>query len=166
MDQMSYVDFLTLAISLVSVVLSLISMYRTQQLAKEQMKLAEEQIELERVTAELSKKQIKQIENDDQQRHRPNLHVILNRVGRNYYFLVTNLGDGSAYGLNFELVDCNESPIVDGELGRFPLKELKSQGSVKIRASIHLGSPLSYNVRLSWKERDDSAKVENFHLDL
>lgn len=152
---MTYVDFLTLSISILSVIIAAVSLIRTR-------KLAAEQLELERVTAELSAKQIQQIEREDQQRQRPDFHVDLTKLGNDHYFLVANRGDGSAFDLNFELIDCSNSPLYEDSVRMFPYAELKSQARVKVPAAIHLGSPRSYNVRLMWKERDGTEKSEDF----
>jgi hypothetical protein len=152
---MTHVDFLTLSISILSVIIAAVSLIRTR-------KLAAEQLELERVTAELSAKQIEQIERDDQQRQRPDFHVDLTKLGNDHYFLVANRGDGSAFELNFELVDCSNSPLYADSVRMFPYAELKSQARVKVPAAVHLGSPSSYNVRLTWKERDGTEKSEDF----
>jgi hypothetical protein len=152
---MTNVDFLNISISLISVIISAISLSRTR-------KLAAEQLELERVTAELSAKQIAQIERDDQQRQRPDLHFDLIKIGKEYYFLLANRGDGSAFDLNFELIDCLDSPLYEDSIRMFPYPHFKSNAELKIPAAIHLGSPNSYKVRLTWRERDGSEKSEEF----
>ncbi|MEZ6138889.1 MAG: hypothetical protein R3C53_28725 [Pirellulaceae bacterium] len=154
---MTLVDYLTLSISLLSVIVAAISLIRTRALAAEQL-------ELERVTAELSAKQIELIEREDQQRKRPDFHVDLTKLGNDHYFLVANRGDGSAFDLNFELVDCANSPLFADSVRMFPHSELKAQSRIKVPAAIHLGSPSTYNVRLTWKERDGVDKSEDFSV--
>ena len=152
---MTNVDYLTISISLLSVIVAAISLLRTRTLAVEQLKL-------ERITAELSAKQIQIIEREDQQRQRPQFHVDLTKLGNDHYFLVANRGDGSAFDLTFELVDCTNSPLYDDSVRMFPYSELKAQSRVKVPVAIHMGSPSSYNVRLHWKERDGADKSEDF----
>ena len=152
---MTLVDYLTLSISLISVVIAVTSLVRTRRLAAEQL-------ELERVTAELSAKQIAQIDAEERQRQRPDFRVDLTKLGNDHYFLVANRGDGSAFDLRFELVNCERSPLYDDFVRMFPYAELKAESRVKVPAAIHLGSPGEYTVRLTWKERDGSEKSEDF----
>jgi len=152
---MTLVDYLNLSISLLSVIVAAISLIRTRALAAEQIKL-------ERVTAELSAKQIEQIEREEHQRKRPDFNVDLTKFGNGHCFLVANRGDGSAFDLNFELVDCVNSPLYAEAVRMFPYSELKAQSRIRVPAAIHLGSPSTYIVRLSWKERDGAENSEDF----
>lgn len=154
---MTHVEFLTLSTSILSVIIAAVSLIRTRRLAAEQ-------IELERVTSELAAKQLQIIERDDQQRHRPAFYVDLTKLGNDHFFLIANRGDGSAFELNFELVDCSYSPLYADSVRMFPYAELKSQARLTVPAAIHLGSPSSFNVRLFWKERDGTEKSEHFSV--
>jgi hypothetical protein len=101
---MSNFETLTLLVSVLAVVISTISLVRTRKLAKEQL-------ELERVTAELSRLQIQNLEEDRESKTKPKFNVTLSKLGQSSFFYISNTGEGTAYEVNFELIDCEDSPL-------------------------------------------------------
>lgn len=153
-------EILTLSVSLISVIIAVKSLVRTQKIATEQLKL-------EKITAQLAEKQITQIDDAAHEKTQPKLHVDLTKLGKNYKFLIANRGDGSAYNLTFELIDCPDSPLSQSEVSeKFPYPELKSQARVKLIAAIHMSSPRTYLVRLKWADTNGTESSEDFHVSL
>ncbi len=160
-------ELISLLIALLSVMIAVTSLVRTRKVAEEQRKIAEEQLRLEKVTAELAAKQISQIETAEREKALPKLHVELTKLGKDYRFLIANRGQGSAFNVSFELVDCPDSPVSERELSeKFPYPELRSQSRVRLLAGIHMGSPRTYVVRLSWSDANGTEYTEDFHVSL
>ncbi|UXD87658.1 hypothetical protein [Thalassolituus hydrocarboniclasticus] len=149
---MSEYEILSLLISILAVVVSAVSLVRTRKIAKEQL-------ELEKVTAELSRLQIDSLNEEKSNKDKPSFNVTLTKLGKSYNFYISNTGQGSAYNVNFELVDCEDSPLCNDVEDKFPLPEMKPNSRVKLIAAIHMGSPLKYQVRLSWQNKEG----ENFN---
>ncbi|WP_123420599.1 hypothetical protein [Gallaecimonas pentaromativorans] len=141
---MSGYETLTLLVSVTAVIISTVSLVRTRKLAKEQL-------ELERVTAELSRLQIQTLEEDRESRTKPKFNVTLSKLGKSSFFYISNTGEGTAYGVNFELIDCDDSPLTGDFSEKFPHPEMKPNSRVKLYAAMHMGSPLKYQVKISWK---------------
>lgn len=152
---MSNFETLTLLVSVLAVVISTISLVRTRKLAKEQL-------ELERVTAELSRLQIQSLEEDRESKTKPKFNVTLSKLGKTSFFYISNTGEGTAYEVNFELVDCEDSPLTSDLSEKFPHPEMKPNSRVKLIAAMHLGSPSKYQVKLSWKNSSGENQSEIF----
>ncbi|MEZ8594043.1 hypothetical protein BCU22_010035 [Vibrio cyclitrophicus] len=153
---MSQYEFLTLVTSLLAIVVSLISLVRTR-------KIAQEQLELERVTAELSKVQLRNLEEENKAKNLPKFNVTIQRLGKNSFFYITNTGQGTAYNLNLELVNCPENPLYDIE-HKLPHPEMKPNSRVKLNAAFHMQSPLKYEAKLTWEDAEGNSLSENFWL--
>ncbi|TCK08643.1 hypothetical protein [Marinobacterium mangrovicola] len=153
---MSKFEILSLIISTLAAVISCVSLVRTRKLAKEQL-------ELERVTAELSRLQIESIAEEKSDKTKPKFNVNLTKFGKSYNFYISNTGQGSAYNVDFELIDCNDSPLSTHELqDMFPHQEMKPNSRIKLMAAIHMGSPRKYQVKLTWENADGEKYDETF----
>jgi len=153
---MSKFEVLSLLISALAAIISTVSLMRTRKLAKEQ-------IELERVTAELSRLQIESIAEEKSNKTKPKFNVNLTKLGKSYSFYISNTGQGSAYNVNFELIDCEDSPLSSHDLqDKFPHQEIKANSRVKLLAAIHMGSPRKYQVKLTWENESGEKYEEMF----
>jgi hypothetical protein len=157
---MTYYEALSLLASTISVIIAATLLVRTRRLTEEQLKLA-------KLTEELSKKQIVQLDLQEKAKGLPKIHADIVQLGRDYAFIIANRGEGSAFDLNFELVDCPDSPLLERNLkDNFPHPELRSQARIKLCAAIHMGSPTKYIARISWHSADRTSYSEDFHLAL
>ncbi|WP_220721339.1 hypothetical protein [Agarivorans litoreus] len=156
---MSKYEIISTLVSLLAIVVSSVSLVRTRKLAKEQL-------ELERVTAELSRLQIEGIEQEKAEKIKPKFNVTLSKLGKSYYFYITNTGQGTAYDVNFELVDCEDSPLTSDVPEKFPHPEMKPNSRVKLIAAIHMQSPLKYQAKVTWKDSEKENHDETFWLTL
>jgi hypothetical protein len=148
-------ELLILLTSLLAVVVSFVSLVRTR-------KVALEQLALERVTAELSKMQMKNIKEENDAKNQPKFNVTIQRIGKSSHFYVSNTGQGTAYNVNFELVDCSDSPLTSDIKEKLPYSEMKHNSRFKLMAAIHLNSPYKYDVKLTWLDCDSNPQYENF----
>lgn len=138
-------ELLTLSVSVVAIIISAVTLVRTR-------KLASEQLALERITAELSGLQIKGLEENEKLKTKPQLNVALTKLGSSNHFIVSNTGRGSAFNVNFELIDCLHSPLNSDVNHILPYPEMKPSSRFKLLASMYIGSPLKYQVKLTWQE--------------
>lgn len=156
---MSKYEIISTLVSLLAIVVSSVSLVRTRKLAKEQL-------ELERVTAELSKLQIEGIEQEKAEKNKPKFNVTLSKLGKSYCFYIVNTGQGTAYDVDFELVDCQHSPLCSDVSEKFPHPEMKPNSRVKLIAAIDSLSPLKYQAKVMWKDFENESQSEIFWLTL
>lgn len=154
---MSGYEFLTLLVSVGALLVSLASMRWTHKISKEQL-------EIERVTAQLSTRQLQVLEEEQKAKNMPKFQVTISKLGKSSCFYIVNIGEGSAYDVNFELIDCESSPLVSDYYEKFPHPEMKPQSRVKLLAAFHMQSPLKYQVRLSWKDEFGAQQEESFWI--
>jgi len=158
-NNVSKYEIISTLVSVLAIIVSTISLVRTRKLAKEQL-------ELEKVTAELSRLQIEGIEQDKAEKTKPKFNVTLSKLGKSYYFYISNTGQGTAYNVNFELVDCEDSPLTSDASEKFPHPEMKSNSRVKLFAAIDMQSPLKYQAKVMWQDAEQENHDEKFWLTL
>lgn len=141
---MSEYELITLLVSLLAVIISTVSLVRARRLGEEQLKL-------ERITAELSAYQIKEIEEREGLKDKPNIKVRLAKTGDGSEFVIANAGQGIAYDIDFKLVDCNENPLYDAQY-KLPCPELRPSTTLKLRASFHMNSSMQYQALVTWRD--------------
>ena len=156
---MSKYEILSTLLSLLAIFVSTVSLARTRNLAREQL-------ELEKVTAELSRLQIENIEQEKADKTRPKFSVTLSKLGKSYYFYITNTGQGTAYDVNFELVNCEDSPLTGDALKKLPHPEMRPSSRVKLVAAIHMQSPSKYQAKVTWKDFQHKSHDETYWLTL
>lgn len=153
---MSQFEIISTLVSVLAIIISSISLVRTRKLAKEQL-------ELEKITANLSQLQIENLAEEKANKNKPNFNVTLSKLGKSYYFYISNTGQGSAYNVKFELVNCEDSPLISSELeDMFPHPEMKNNSRIKLIAAIHMSSPRKYQVKLSWEDSNKNQCDEVF----
>lgn len=151
---MTEFELLTLLVSVVAVVSSTVSLVRGR-------KLGQMQEELTRISAELAKRQIESHDQAVLERKLPQLGIHISKLGEASHFVITNVGQGGALGLNLELIDCDDNPLVTvAEL--LPCPELKPRSTLKLLAVFHIGSPMRYQARLTWRVGTGEADSETF----
>ncbi len=115
-------------------------------------------------TAALQKKQLERIEQEERERSRTRVTVALSDEGRgNYAFHIQNIGGAPAYDVNFELINCPSSPLIAGDVAE-KIPVLAPAGDVRLIAAMHLGSPRTYQARVSWKHADKSQASQELTL--
>lgn len=157
---MSQSEMASLGISLISVVIALVSLVRTR-------KVENEQLELQRITADLSRKQIRQLDEQDQLQNRADLRVRFEPKSQSdWIFVIENRGSGSAFSLKLELLNCTKSPL-EGGVSFVQLQgEVKSHDEARIPAHIPLNGDIGYDVRLAWKERGGTERSEDYAVSM
>lgn len=153
---MNYYELITLLLSLLAIVVSLVSFLSTRKIAKEQL-------EIQRVTTELSKVQLKNLEEENKDKNYPKFNVTIKTSENNSFFCISNTGQGTAYDLDFELLNCLDSPLYDVE-HKLPYPEIKPGSCVKLNAFFTMQSPLKYEAKLTWEDTNGNSVSEKFWL--
>lgn len=154
---MKYIITPEICISILAIIISTVALIRSNKVAQEQLKL-------ERVTAELSKKQLELLQAEEASKAKPKLNVTIQQLGQNNCFYITNRGSVNIYNVNFELIDLQprDHPLLDAH-EKLPHKELRAESVLKLRAVFHIGSPSKYEVKLSWTDEQGNPFEELFY---
>jgi hypothetical protein len=139
---MTLYETLTLLASLLALVVSTVSLVRGRKLGQVQEDLA-------RISSELARRQIDSLDLATLEKAVPQLGVHITTLARSSYFIITNTGQGSAFNVDLELIDCSDNPLVTAS-DLLPCPELKPRSTVKLLASFCLASPLRYRCRILW----------------
>jgi uncharacterized membrane-anchored protein YhcB (DUF1043 family) len=155
-------EIASLLIAIVAVVISVVSLVRAR-------KVQAKQLEFEAVTAALAKKQLELLEKEEQTQEQARVTAELVKVGRtDYRFVITNLGVAVASDVNFEIDPKSlDNPLVANECARkLPYPSLQPGQSFTLIAALSMGSTMSYNTQLKWKNPDGSQGINNVHLSI
>lgn len=152
-------ELLTLLLSIIAAVISVISLVRTR-------KVQEEQMRLERVTAELSQRQLERLAQEDDEKSKAYIHVTLEQSGTDYRFWIRNQGKAKAKDVWVTLdSEGPDNPIVGSEYKKkIPIPFLSSGGEVSLIAAIHMGSCGKYKISARWINEDQSQSNDEFFL--
>jgi len=154
---MPNVDQLSLFVSIVAVVISAVALVRSR-------KIAEKQLELEQHQADLARKQLEQIAQQERQAELAAVDVQLEGYGTTYELIIQNLGQAEARNVDIQWT--SEPPrFYDGEVdSKLPIRRLKPGGNLSMRIALHLSSPRSYEGRITWSNADGSGAADEFAL--
>jgi len=114
-------------------------------------------IELERVHAELSQKQLAEMENLERQAHKAHLRCHMEQQGNSHRFVITNKGQAEAVNIYFGLEEGNEhNPLVRGDFEeKIPFPSLSGGDSYYLLAQIPLTiRQPTYSISLRWENED------------
>jgi len=155
---MTAYELISVVASFVAVVISGVSLLRTWHLQRQQLRLNE-------VTEQLSRKQLSVLAAQEAATARARVVADLTKFGSDWYFTITNQGPAPARSVNFELVDCADSPLVEGDYEqKVPIPLLQPGQTTRLLAALHQGSPTRYNAKVSRTNTDGLGVCENFYL--
>jgi len=141
----------------VALVIAAISLTRTR-------KVASQQIELERITAELSAKQLEMLQAREAALSKAQIDVDLEGYGSDYNFIISNVGGAEARNVTFK-IEGEDDPVVSSEYkDKIPIPSLRPGKSVQLMAALHSGSTFKYKVLVSWQNPDASTEQDEFFL--
>ncbi len=156
---MTTFELLYLLTTLLTVFIATVALVRTRR-------IQEGQARLDRITSELAAKQLEFLKRAEREQAQASVVAELVKEGRtDFAFYVSNAGPVMAYEVNFELLECADSPLVKGDYDRkIPAPSIAPGSRVRLIAALHMGSPLTYRARVSWKNPDQSTMSEEFFL--
>lgn len=133
-----------------------------------QRKLQREANELQRVTAELSKRQLETIEKEEAASKVANLDVQIERNGQSYALVLTNYGPSPAFQVQLTPMGVGEEELLffPEELeAKFPIKRMFPSGRAILTARVYIGSPSSFKIRIDWLD-GNGQRTEEFNVTL
>lgn len=136
---MSFYEIISTGVSFLALVIAVLSWLKSNKLAK---------------------LQIQEIEERNKLKNKPSLNIAISPCHRSNHFVIANRGEGSAFNVNLELIDCEDSPFASDFYEIMPHPELKPAQAVKLLAIIHANSPLKYQVKLTWNENSSNQIFE------
>ena len=154
---------------LVSVILSGIAVLVSLVVWNGQRRLQREANELQRVTSDLSKKQLQLINEQESAKHQAKLSLDLVRDGKSYRLILSNKSSADALAVDLRPTGTasEESFLIESELAeKFPHKRLRSGEQIRLIAAITLGSPLLSTFHVTWHNANGSTAMEEFTVSL
>lgn len=150
-------QIVTAALATVAVIISLVSLFRTWKLQRQQMRLQTKQEELIDPQLESLRKQAATTLAPAQEK--ADVRVDLEPLGRDYKFIVINWGRVPARSVTFDL-DLKEgrsSPLVKGDYDeKIPIPELAPGSRCALSAAVTHGTGTVFQARWSWRNPDGS----------
>ncbi len=155
---MSEFEVLSIVVACLALVISLV-------VWSGQRKLQRESNELQRVTAELSKRQISIIDRQELASTKAELTLSLKAENDDHKLVLRNLGPSDARDIYLESL--GETPedvlIIQQEVDeRFPMARLQPSEEVELMANVYMGSPFIFRVRVRWIEGKNHQRQEEF----
>jgi hypothetical protein len=130
-----------------------------------QRKLQREANDLQKVTAELSKRQLELIDQQEAARNQSELLFNLAEEGRSHKLLLKNLGPADAFDIEIESLGTKQEDVllVREEIDeRFPMRRLRSGETAKLNAAIYVGSSMVFRLRARWKTANGTQRQEDY----
>jgi len=124
-----------LGFTIITAIIAFVSLYRTR-------KITRIQIDLEKISAQLSKKQIERMEAQEEAATRA--YVDVEFVGDKIY--ITNTGGAKARNVQFDVKDATKPYPENQHRDMFPISNLSPGKNVTLIAAISAGHPLKYSV--------------------
>ena len=156
---MTSYEILTLLISTLAVFVAVISLIRTRSISEKQLKL-------EKITAELSKKQLQQIKEKELAEEKAYIDVEFVDSGDNNQIILTNHGYSEAKDVKLKIYG-EYNPLIPSEYEeKFPVKLLRPGKFVTLWAADEFGTPDNYEIEVSWIDPDGSKKIDKQHIHL
>lgn len=129
-----------------------------------QQRLQRESNEMQRATAQLAKKQLELLAQENEASHKAHISLDLIKEGRtSFRFVITNIGSADARNVNLELLlnKPSDNPLIESEVkSKLPAPKLTPGNSLSLIAALHMGSPRAYRAKLIW-ENPDGTKGED-----
>jgi hypothetical protein len=143
---MTTFELLCLLTTVLAVVISVTALVRTRRTDK--------------VVADLAAKQLASLDRAERAR----VVADLVREGpHDWAFHILNRSDVIAREVNFELLDCPASPLVQNDYKqKIPASALAPGGRIRLVAGVHMGSPTTYRARVAWMNPDSTTDSQEY----
>jgi len=144
---MTRYEILTLLVSAVAVIISTVSLVRTR-------KIAAQQLDLEKITADLSKKQLEKIIESEEEAEKASIELELLSLGVKNELQIINSGMAEAKNVSIKVLG-DYDPTVENDFKRkIPIKSLLSGKSVSLIAVRGFRTPPNFDVEVTWENLD------------
>jgi hypothetical protein len=159
---MSRYEIFTLLVGIIGALTGVTSLIRTHLIAKKQL-------EFQATAAALAKRQLLALTREEAAKRKADVGVALVQVGRGEYrFVISNDGDAPAENVHFRIADNSpDNPLIDSECKqKLPYPKLDPGQSSKLIASRDMGSAVTYQTYISWRNQDGSTDSRDLHVSL
>ena len=121
---------------------------------------------LEKVSAELSKRQLERMDQEEKDKRNADVKVTLEKYGTGFKFLIRNHGKAKASDVWITLdSDGSDNPIIGSEYKeKIPIPFLNSGDEVSLTAAIYLESSGKYKLSARWINEDKTQSSEEFFV--
>ena len=158
---MSYFETLVLLLTLVSIVIAFVALYRKRRVQEKQLTFEAKQAELAAYT--LSRKK-----EADAQKQQGSIAVGVNLRARGLYNVnLQNVGDVPVFNvqLKIEGKDTNCSPLMAGEEKKFPIERIDPGIPRSVAIVTHKLCYFPFKVLLTWRDPDGTQRSQESVLD-
>lgn len=164
MEPLTLPQLVTAALALVAIIVSFVSLRRTTRTQEQQVRLHKKQEELTDLQLELLRKQSETASSTPATSppERADVRVDLDRVGRDFKFIITNWGRVPARHVTFdlELQPEDRSPLVSGDYDlKIPIPELAPGSRVPLFAAVTMGMKPAFPAKWTWRNPDGSVET-------
>lgn len=123
---------------------------------------------LERITAELSQRQLELLAREDEEKNKAYIHVALEKSGTDYRFWIRNKGRAKAKEVWVTLdSEGSENLLVGSEYKKkIPIPFLSPDGEVSLIAAINTGSSGKYKMSARWINEDQTQSRDEFFFSI
>lgn len=165
---MPFFELLSSITAVVMLVLTTLAVIRDRRIDERQQRIEKEQARLNKVQEELAAKQLEQLSRLERERNQATVvPEIVNEGGHKYAFHITNVSGVPARDVNFELIECERSPLLRGDYDeKLPAACLAPGGRIRLIAAITMGSPRVFRGKVSWRNLDDTTAQQEYTLSL
>jgi hypothetical protein len=157
---MNTFEIITLIFSFIALSLSIISLIFSHKNSKKQ-------IELEKTQANLAKKQLQQIKEEEESRNKAYLQISLEGYSGNSNLYIRNVSHVPAIDIDIKIYprEGKHSPIIDTDYkSKFPLKRLDPGDEIYLMFPIDSGTGYNFDSRCTWKNPDNSDGIKETFL--
>jgi len=148
-----------IAISLLSLIVSFIVLYRTR-------KFNELQSQLIKVQTSLGQLEIDRELREKTAENQSNLGINLVKIGKNYKLKVFNIGPAKAYDVTLTIVSGEDIVSQSWVDQIFPVEKIEVQQSFDILAHVSMGSKQKLSAKITWKDQDENLYEDVLHTSL
>lgn len=154
-QKMTLLEILTLLVAVIGAITGLTSLLRTRR-------LAEKQLEFQAISAALAKRQLRDLEQQEDAKSKADITVELvspmSFGGTRYEFVLSNRGSAPATDVDFRIAESSaDDPLIRNECDRkLPYPQLEPGQSFTLTAVLHMGSAMKYATKITWRNLDGS----------
>ena len=158
-----------LTVALGGLIVSVVSLRRSNAVKKHQARLQEKQEELIDIQLQLHRREVEAVHQSQSTLQPADVRVSLEGTARSARFVIRNWGYGAANNVNLKVkpLPNNESPLVLGDHDeKLPIPRLSPGGECGLIAALSDDTGVSFDVIWSWEDEDGTPREESSRVAL
>ena len=159
---LSFYELLSLLVALLAVVVSFVSLHRSN-------KTSARQIELQEIQAGFTKFQHEVLAKEQAKKEKADIRITPAKEGRNHRLVISNVGGAVARDIVFEAVfdDGEESFLIESEMeSMLPIIHLLPNQEVSMLIAPHMGSARGCLAKIAWLNEEGKVERQNVQVRL